>query len=172
MLVVDASVVTKLLLDEEHTDRAKALFVSTARRREEVAAPALLVSEIANVVLQRVRRGRISSLDAEQLLTRFDALAIAVVRDDLHHQAVALALRHNLPAAYDAHYLALVEQLGCEFWTADERLVNALRSALPGVRWLGSVASAWAATATRGLHRPRALDAMRYGRPLRRMISA
>lgn len=138
MLVIDASVVTKLLVDEEFTDRATALLASAARHREEVAAPALLVSEIANVVLQRVRRGRISHLDAEQLLTRFDALAIAVVRDDFHHRAVEIALRFNLPATYDAHYLALAEQLGCAFWTDDQRLLNTLGDALPAVRALSS----------------------------------
>lgn len=32
---------------------------------------------------------------------------------------------------------ALAEILGCEFWTADERLVNAAKDKLPWNRWLG-----------------------------------
>jgi len=36
-----------------------------------------------------------------------------------------LAARFSLPAIYDAHYLALAERLGSEFWTADRRLGQA-----------------------------------------------
>ncbi len=39
--------------------------------------------------------------------------------------------------SYDAHYLALAEHLGCEFWTADKRLHNAVHEKLPWVRGLG-----------------------------------
>lgn len=34
-------------------------------------------------------------------------------------------------------YLALTEIVGGEFWTADERLYNAIREAFPVIRWLG-----------------------------------
>jgi len=44
----------------------------------------------------------------------------------LHRWAVDLAERFSLPAAYDAHYLALAEWLGGEFWTADRRLAQAV----------------------------------------------
>jgi predicted nucleic acid-binding protein len=55
----------------------------------------------------------------------------------LHQRALDLAERFSLPAAYDAHYLALAEQLGAEFWTADRKLVRAVQSTLPWVRLVG-----------------------------------
>jgi hypothetical protein len=42
----------------------------------------------------------------------------------------------SLPAAYDAHYLALAERVGAEFWTTDRRLANKVREALPWVHLL------------------------------------
>jgi len=56
---------------------------------------------------------------------------------DLHNRAWQLATQLNRPTAYDAHYLALAKILDCEFWTADQRLVNAAQSTLPWVHWLG-----------------------------------
>lgn len=40
--------------------------------------------------------------------------------------AWALARRWNLPAAYDAAYLALAEVTGGELWTADRRFAASL----------------------------------------------
>jgi len=37
-----------------------------------------------------------------------------------------MAERFMLPAAYDAHYLALDERLGATFVTTDQRLANAV----------------------------------------------
>jgi predicted nucleic acid-binding protein len=51
----------------------------------------------------------------------------------------SLATRFNRPATYDAHYLALAEMMDCEFWTADERLFNAVRDELSWARWLGQL---------------------------------
>jgi len=48
-----------------------------------------------------------------------------------------MATRLNLPAAYDAYYLALAEMLGCEFWTADKKLCNTVKDSLPWVKFLG-----------------------------------
>jgi len=51
----------------------------------------------------------------------------------MHRRALQLAQELNLSAAYDAHYLALAEQFGAEFWTADQRLANNVSSRLPWV---------------------------------------
>jgi hypothetical protein len=34
--------------------------------------------------------------------------------------------------------MALAERLNCEFWTADERLVNSTQGQFDHIRWLGS----------------------------------
>jgi predicted nucleic acid-binding protein len=54
--------------------------------------------------------------------------------EQLHRRALTLAERFSLPAAYDAHYLALADWLGGEFWSADRKLVRAVGDELPWVR--------------------------------------
>lgn len=56
---------------------------------------------------------------------------------NLSQQAFELAARFNRPAVYDSYYLALADQLQCLFWTADERLYNAIHEDYPLIRWLG-----------------------------------
>jgi len=48
-----------------------------------------------------------------------------------------LAKQFDRPGAYDAAYLALAQLRGCELWTADERLYNAVSRELPWVKWVG-----------------------------------
>ena len=55
---------------------------------------------------------------------------------ELHTRALDLAECFSLPAAYDAHYLALADWLGAEFWTADLRLARVVQDELPWVRVL------------------------------------
>ena len=43
----------------------------------------------------------------------------------------------SLPATYDAHYLALAEWLGGEFWTADGPLARTVQPVLPWVHLVG-----------------------------------
>jgi predicted nucleic acid-binding protein len=90
--------------------------------------------EVSNGLYRYSRAGQITQDEAEQLLERALNLGIRFYGDaDLHRQALDIAIRHNLPATYDAHYLALAERLGIEFWTADQRLFNAVRSSLSWV---------------------------------------
>jgi predicted nucleic acid-binding protein len=55
----------------------------------------------------------------------------------MHMLALDFADTYGLPAAYDAHYLALADLLDCEFWTDDRRLLQRVGRDLPFVRWLG-----------------------------------
>ncbi len=56
---------------------------------------------------------------------------------DLDVRAVMIADDYGLPAVYDAIYLALAQQLGYEFWTADRRLIRFVAGKLDLVRWVG-----------------------------------
>jgi predicted nucleic acid-binding protein len=57
--------------------------------------------------------------------------------DALLKEAYELAIRFNRPRAYDTQYMALAQRLNCEFWTADERLVNSTQTQFSQIRWLG-----------------------------------
>ncbi|NER02438.1 MAG: type II toxin-antitoxin system VapC family toxin [Okeania sp. SIO3C4] len=46
----------------------------------------------------------------------------------LHRRALNLAQNLTLPAAYDAYYLALTEQLSANFYTADSRLFSTVKT--------------------------------------------
>ncbi len=58
--------------------------------------------------------------------------------DELHQRVWKLARHFNRPTAVEAHYLALAELFGCEWWTADERLFKTVRHELPWVPWIGN----------------------------------
>ena len=59
---------------------------------------------------------------------------------NLHVRAVQLASLLKQSAAYDAHYLAVAESIGCELWTADERFYRAASPSIDNVRWIGEFA--------------------------------
>ena len=61
--------------------------------------------------------------------------------DALLKSAYELADEFNRPRAYDAQYLLLAKRLSCEFWTADERMFNAVKDKFTDIRWLGKATS-------------------------------
>ena len=110
-----------------------------------IQAPALLTYEVANALFQRVRKGEMTADRARQAFedVLFPELMLNFFEyAELSKRAIDLAQQHNLPATYDAHYLALAEHEKCEFWTADARLWNAVASKLPWVRRLSDYQSA------------------------------
>lgn len=139
MIVVDASVAVKWIVPgEARTDEAFSLLNATLARREAIIAPPLLMYEAANIVRQKVRRGEIGPERALALVDGF--LALPIERStfpEFHRRAVAIAIEFDLPAAYDAHYLALAEAASCPLWTDDLRLVRQARDRFPALRWLG-----------------------------------
>lgn len=94
--------------------------------------------ELANVVRQRMRREGLTLDDAMRLFNDFASFPVRLVAPpSLHADALAIADAYALGAVYDAHYIALAQHLGCDFWTDDRRLLRALAGRLPFVRWIG-----------------------------------
>lgn len=139
MICVDASVAAKWILDEERTDRARALYDATLATGATIIAPPLLPIEVTNILRQRLRSNDDFTIDeALTLLEQFLALPIALHNPGgLHRRALVLAQDYGLPAAYDAHYLALAEHFGCALWTDDGRLWRAVAGHLSFVHQIG-----------------------------------
>ncbi|HKV57681.1 MAG TPA: type II toxin-antitoxin system VapC family toxin [Ktedonobacteraceae bacterium] len=139
-IVVDTSIVIKWAIKEEQTDIALALLADWTAKGTVILAPALLSYEATNVFHQRIRRADYPFEDARRAL--YDIIYELIVFDfantpALHIRAIQLSQQFGLPAAYDAHYLALAEREQCELWTADRRMWNSIRGKLSWVRWLG-----------------------------------
>jgi predicted nucleic acid-binding protein len=109
-------------------------------------APPLLRIEVANAMRQAVRSSRLSPQVALEMLDQLEEMPLAwlPVRPaelrSLSRRTFEIANEHDLSATYDAHYIALAQGLGCDLWTADRRLMNALSGRLPFVRDLATFA--------------------------------
>ncbi len=145
VVVVDASIALKWVLRESDSKTAFALLTEWNDRETMLLVPALLAYEIANSLYRKARSGEITLNRAKEALAE---VLLAGLQFDfssdlaLSTRAIELADQYKLPAAYDAHYLALAEREGCEFWTADLRLWNTVRRKFDWVRWIGDYDSA------------------------------
>jgi predicted nucleic acid-binding protein len=95
----------------------------------------LLLYEVANAVLQAMRRERLVDEQGAEILTSFEGLGISL-EPVAWQQILPLAQRFGR-SAYDAAYLALAEVSGQPLVTGDERMYNAVHEQLPWVKWIG-----------------------------------
>ena len=129
MLIVDASVAVKWVLDEAGDLAARAII----EQRVPLVAPELIVAEVTNVAWKRhvngditLRQARLIAVEVPRVFSQLVALR------PLRGRALTIAseLRH---AVYDCFYLALAEERDATMVTADRRLV----ARLAGSRWEG-----------------------------------
>jgi predicted nucleic acid-binding protein len=86
--------------------------------------------KVTNVLYRYQRQGWMKEETVEAALRAALELPIELVNDPtLHLRARALAYQLRLPAAYDAHYLALAERLDASLWTIDEHFYNTVKAA-------------------------------------------
>jgi predicted nucleic acid-binding protein len=132
-LCVDANLVIRLVVDP-NDEATRQLWEQWSTERRQLAAPTLLYYEVANALHRYRKLGFLNPSSVQLALKAALALPLHLYGDrDLHRHALELAERLSLPAPYDAHYLALAEQLGCEFWTADGKLGRSVQPFLPWV---------------------------------------
>ena len=136
--VVDASLAVKWLVDEEDADKARALYRGWVDSGVQIAAPYLMLAEVANAFHRKVVDGEIELQSATRILENLSAIEIRFHNPpNIHVGALRLADRLNQGAVYDSIYLALAERLDCELWTADRRFYRAARRFSDRIRWLG-----------------------------------
>ncbi|MBI3973521.1 MAG: type II toxin-antitoxin system VapC family toxin [Chloroflexi bacterium] len=137
-IVLDASVGLKLVLDEEHRERAQALFRQHLQARTPVLGPPLLFGEVTNALHQRARRTTLTQEEAREALETFLSFPIQQIQPEgIYERALAFAASNQIRSVYDCIYVVTAQRLGVELWTADQNLLNALGSAAPWVRWIG-----------------------------------
>ena len=133
-LVVDASVAIKWFVEESFHEAAVDLF----RLREEIAAPDLLICEVANIAWKKAVRGEIENRQAATIVTGIVELHIEFFpAGTIVMGALSSALKRKHPV-YDALYLSLADQLGATLVTADRALYSFARDENLRARLLGA----------------------------------
>jgi predicted nucleic acid-binding protein len=133
-ICVDANILIQLIIGGAHATLITNLWTSWHEAEYPLIAPALLYYEISNVIHRYVLQGLLLPEQADKALATALSFDIALYTEaNLHQRAVVLARQFSLPAAYDAHYLALAERVNAEFWTTDRRLARVVQTTLPWV---------------------------------------
>jgi predicted nucleic acid-binding protein len=131
----DSSVLIKTLTWEEGSDEAARLLESALKADQEIILPGFAWVEVGSVLRQKVASKEITPDEAETAWSKFCALKLNRHPDDneLLDLAWRIAVAEKLPTLYDSAYLAVAELAAgrssdgcCTFWTADDRLINAL----------------------------------------------
>ena len=136
-VVVDASVAIKWLVREEHTDKALAILSTWHDEDVTPVAPYLPPFEVTNALHRKVFRGQLTVGDASRMVSQLLSSRLELHQTaELHVRALEVATELQQGAVYDAHYLALAEEFGCELWTADQRFHRAAEVA-GNVNWIG-----------------------------------
>ena len=137
LVVADASLAFKWIVTEHDSELADALAESWSVTDVQIAAPQVLLAEVANAVHRRIADKELSvegGVLAFERILRFDIQVVDTSR--LWVRALELASQLDQGAVYDSHYLALAESLECELWTADTRFHRAARGRYPSIRLL------------------------------------
>lgn len=139
LVVVDSGIfLADLLPGEPLGVQARAIRHYWQQNDFQLAAPTLFRYELVAVIRKAVYQSRISSDKAQQLVTQALAYPVTLYFDEtLLKRGFEIASAQNRPTAYDSQYLAVAEKLACEFWTADERMYNAVHPTFSWVKWLG-----------------------------------
>ena len=123
-VVVDASVAVKWLVAEDGSDEADRLLAGS----EDLHAPRLMASEVANALWRKARLGEIERSRVAVLMGTVAAMPVHWSADETFcAEAARLALALDRPV-YDCVYLALAHRIDARLVTADARFANALQS--------------------------------------------
>jgi predicted nucleic acid-binding protein len=123
--VVDASLLAAWLLPDEASAGSDALFARV--EKEGLLAPDLLRHEVRSVLVNAVRRKRVTPDHISWALRRLEQLPIRFAGAGDDRDVIALAERHAL-TPYDAVYLWLAREESVPLATFDRRLREAAKA--------------------------------------------
>ncbi len=133
--VVDASLIVRVL--QPGHPEAVDLWRQWMDAGRRVYAPSLLLYEVTAALHRSARERQLGPQILAASLEELVEMQVQLVGDlPLVRRAAELAWTLDLPAAHDAHYLALAERLGTELWTCDASLAQRLGDRGPRVQVL------------------------------------
>ena len=139
-VVVDSGIFLAAVLQEPYSKQADRLINFWNQQRIQIVAPTLFRYEVAAVIRKHVYRKNLTSETAGKVRLQLKPLLANItfmIDERLLERGYEIAEHFQRPTAYDSQYLAVAERLNCSFWTADERLFNAIARDLNWVNWLG-----------------------------------
>lgn len=124
-LVLDASVLMKIFLEEAGSVEVDQLFRLARQKELTILCPPLITFEVLNVL---AKSGKTVE-DVNAMFQRFKALDIAVIQPDDRFVAEALAdaTSNKAVSYYDASYHALAKDLEATFVTADRKYYELMK---------------------------------------------
>jgi predicted nucleic acid-binding protein len=137
LLVVDASVVLKWVLDEPGRSSSLLLLDAFEARETNLLAPDSLMHEVGSVLSRRCRRKLLSVTQAKAAFALLDHRKPLLFGGSvLMTEALTLSVRHSL-SYWDGLYVTLALRNDCPLVTADRRLYRAAAHHFPFVELLG-----------------------------------
>lgn len=135
--VVDTSVAVKWFLVQPYYQQAIELLDLFEQEKCKLHAPSTIYLEFANVLWKY--REYLSLEELQIILKKFISLDL-IIHDHVHllKGAINLAAQHNR-SVYDSIFIYLSNEIGAEFITSDEKLVNAVSKELPYVKLLQNI---------------------------------
>ena len=136
--VIDANLVLKAMLPNPEMGSCQTVLAKL--NATQLVAPALWMYEITSTLAKAVHFQQLTPEESKVVLRQALALDVQLVAPEEAQSELVLdwTLRLRRAAAYDSFYLDIAETLEAPFWTADQRLVNALQDQRPSwLHWAG-----------------------------------
>lgn len=135
VVVVDASVVAKWFVQEEHSDKALGLRDDYIKRKVDIASPELLPFEVLNSLRYNPEFGEVDLKKSAVALEGYRLWLFPMIGNLAQH-SIKNALKYGI-TVYDASYISLGEIRGATVYTADEALLEKLRGT-EGIRHIST----------------------------------
>lgn len=135
---IDASLAVAWLSWSQLSEQANELLRQWARDGFEILVPPVFHAEVLSALAREVTSSRMLPEEADEAFGMcLDMPVRTVDGPELYRIAWATARQLRLPTCYDSLYLAAAKLNECEFWTADKKLADFVKTSLDGVKWLG-----------------------------------
>jgi predicted nucleic acid-binding protein len=132
--VLDTSVIAKWFLEEDGSDRAER-YLQGLNQGDRIAVPSSFYYELASVLCRQHQAG-ITEKNAVAIWSDIERLPLLVTYwEEIFPQALSFAYRFEI-SPYDAAFVVLARELGCELITADRRLWSKTHTDCPWIQLL------------------------------------